>query len=274
MNIWLNGALVPAGAARIDPADRGFLLGDGVFETLRVAAGVPLHLARHLARLRAGASVLGVALAWHDDALADAAAAVLAGLPEASLRITLTRGPGPRGLAPPGDLQPTLLMSAATLAPPAAPARAIVARATRRNEHSPLSRIKSLNYLDQILARREAAAAGADDALLLNTAGRLACATAGNVFLLLEGAWITPPVEDGALPGIVRALLLEAGFARPSSVTAAMIARAESALITNSLGIRCIASLDGTALSAPGDRCMADLRASAGPEPGLMEPKN
>jgi Branched-chain amino acid aminotransferase/4-amino-4-deoxychorismate lyase len=97
MTVWLNGALVRD--ARIDPADRGFTLGDGVFETIRAAGGAPRHLDRHLRRLRAGLDVLGFTLALDDRALAEAMASLLAadGLADASLRLTVTRGPAPRG---------------------------------------------------------------------------------------------------------------------------------------------------------------------------------
>jgi len=100
---WLNGALEPLDQVRIGPTDRGFLLGDGLFETLRAEHGAPLHAHRHLARLRAGAAVLALPLPWPDDVLIDAMAAVLATCAhnEAALRLTLTRGPAARGVLPP-----------------------------------------------------------------------------------------------------------------------------------------------------------------------------
>ncbi len=241
--LWLNGHLLPNQEARIDPADRGFLLGDGVFETLRGTT----HLGRHLARLRAGATVLGIPQPWSDADILQAATAVLAGQ-DAALRITLTRGPAPRGLLPSAGTQPTLLITASPLPPAPAPAHAIIARTTRRNEHSPLATIKSLNYLDSIVARREAATAGADEAILLNTAGVVAEATAANLFVLHNTAWTTPPVSDGALPGITRALLLEAGFATEASLTPERLATAGAAFLSSSLGLRSVYSVNGRAL--------------------------
>ncbi len=251
MSVWLNGALLPAGAARIDPADRGFLLGDGVFETLLAAGGVLPHAARHLARLRDGAALLGIPVAWDDAALLDGMAAVAARVPAArvAVRATLTRGPGLRGILPPAVVSPTLLITAAPAPAPLPPARVVIATGTRRNEHSPLSRIKSLNYLDSILARAEAAQLAADDAILLNTAGRVAEASAGNVFLVIEGRCVTPPVADGALPGIARALLLEAGTAIEAPLWPDDVWRAEAGFIANSLGCRDIASIDGRAVA-------------------------
>ena len=249
--IWLNGRLQDAGQARIDPADRGLLLGDGVFETVRALARQPLHLARHLARMRDGAAVLSLALPWSDEAVAAGVAAVLDAAPhaDAALRLTLTRGPAPRGLLPPGGARPTLLIAAGTLPPALPPAHAIVARSTRRNEHSPLSRIKSLNYLDSILARQEAARCGGDEAILLNTAGFVAEASAGSLFVRLDGAWLTPPVADGALPGIARALVLESGCAaREVDFVGRPQHRAQAAAITSSLGARALARIDRVVL--------------------------
>ena len=167
--VWLNGALLDASVARIDPADRGFTLGDGIFETIRAVGGTPAHIARHFARMRNGAAVLGIAVPFGDAALFEALCSVLRenALPDAALRLTLTCGPAPRGVLPVGEARPTMLISAGRLPEPLPPARVIVAQRTRRNEFSPLSRIKSLNYLDGILARQEAAAAGADERFCL-----------------------------------------------------------------------------------------------------------
>ncbi len=249
MMLWLDGRLVEREDARIDPADRGFTLGDGLFETIRAEAGCAAYLDRHLKRLKEGAQVLGIPLSWPDAAIEAALTALLAaeGLREAALRLTLTRGPGPRGIVPPAEPHPTLMITAGPLPPPAGPARLVIATVTRRNEMSPLARLKTLNFLDNILARREAAERGADDAILLNTAGRVAEATAANLFVLKDGVWVTPPVEDGALPGIARGRLLEQG-AVEASLEPADLARAAAAFLSNSLGLRPVAAIDGTPL--------------------------
>jgi branched-chain amino acid aminotransferase len=250
--IWLNGALVDDDAAWIDPSDRGFTLGDGVFETLAVIAGAPRHLARHLARLRDGAAVLGFAASYDDGVIAGAIAALCdgAGLRDAAIRITLTRGPAPRGLLPPDHPIPTLMITAVPLPPPPQPARAVIARVTRRDEASPLCRIKSLNYLDNILARQEAAARGGDEAILLNTQGRIADATIANVFAVIDGAVVTPTVAEGALPGIRRALLLEVGKAAEGAISAMDLQRASEIFLTSSLSIRPVIALDGRPVGA------------------------
>ena len=183
--LWVNGELLPAGEAAVDPRDRGFTLGDGVFETMRVRGGAVLRIERHLSRLRAGAAVLGLSPLPRDEDLADAITRTLAanGLTDAAVRLTVTRGvPKSRGLLPHPEPSPSLVVHAEPFTGYPAElydrgARAVVV-SILRNEHSPLAGVKPLNYLDNVLARREAEARGADDALLLNTAGGLACASA------------------------------------------------------------------------------------------------
>ena len=262
-SVWLNGELIAASAARIDPADRGFTLGDGVFETMRAEAGAVRHGGLHLARLRQGAGVLGIGVPWSDGEITAALTAVAGGA-ACALRLTLTRGPMARGVLPQGAPgAETMLITAGALPPPLPPARVIVAGCTRRNEWSPLSRVKSLNYGDGILARREAAAAGFDDALLLNTQGDLAEATAASVVLVLDGAAVTPRVEDGALPGIARGLLLHAGLVLERRLTMQEVARAEAGVLVNALGVRAIGAIGGRALGDPAALLTAVARCSA-----------
>ncbi|MCX8101695.1 MAG: aminotransferase class IV [Geminicoccaceae bacterium] len=238
MIVWHQGALRPVETVRIDPTDRGLLLADGLFETMRARDGRILRLERHWARLSDGARLLDIPLPLDESGLAAAARELLLAngfaRGEAALRLTLTRGPGPRGLMPPERPSPTLLLVAFPLPEPAAAARAVLVRGVRRNELSPASRIKSLAYLDQILALREAIAAGGDEALLCNTAGRLACAAVGNLFLVIEGRIWTPSVGEGALPGVTRAVLLER-------------ARAEGLLAVEGLELRGELALDADA---------------------------
>ncbi len=164
------------------------------------------------------------------------------------VRVTLTRGPGTRGIAPPPNPSPTFVVTVAPLPPAAESARIIIAAVTRRNEHSPLARIKHLNYLDNILARREADAVGADDALLLNTAGRVAESTVANVFLLVDGFMLTPPIVDGALPGIMRAEAIKLARAEERSISVEMLRRASEVFLTNALGVRPVTHIDGHAV--------------------------
>ena len=242
--IFLGDRLVAATTARIDPSDRGFTLGDGVFETLRAYGGKPFRLAAHVARLAAGAAALGIPLPLPAARIAEAVAETIAAndlmTDDAAIRITLSRGTGARGLLPPADARPTLMISASVYHPPAAQPHGAVISEIRRNEHSPLARIKSLNYLDNVLAQRDAAARGADEAILLNTAGRLACAARANLFVLRGRALLTPPESEGVLPGIARAEVLE--IARELNIGAHetpldrdALATADEAFLSNSL---------------------------------------
>lgn len=246
MKVWLNGDVTEAGTViRFD--DRGFTLGDGLFETLAVRDGEPVLVEAHLRRLRHGCESLVFPSIYSGDVLREAMAATIAanGIVHGVLRLTVTRGPTRRGLLPPEATAPTVLMTAEPTPPvPPAPARVVTAGESRRNEHSALSRIKSLNYLDGILAAMEAKRRGAEDALLLNTAGALAEATASNLFAVLDGRAVTPPVADGALPGIMRAVVRELLDAdertlRPDDLTAAA-----EVFLTNSAGIRPVVLID------------------------------
>lgn len=244
--IWLNGRLVPRDKAQIDPADRGLLLADGLFETLRAYRGRIFRLDDHLARMTRGAAELGIALPVTAFDVAEAAHEVLRAnelaRSDAALRITLTRGPGQRGLLPPDDPRPTLIISTVAYQAPAGSDgfSVITSERARRNEGSITARLKSLGYLDNVVAQVEARAAGADEAILLNNQGAVACGARSNIFAVIKGKVITPPIEEGALPGITRAIVLH--LCRELSVQTAEarlghgdLAKAEEVFLTNSL---------------------------------------
>jgi branched-chain amino acid aminotransferase len=205
--IWSNRA---AGEGGIDASDRGFLLGDGVFDTLTAFNGVPFEGERHLTRLVAHAGAIGIALdpvsvktGW-DSVLGESA------FPAAVLRTTVSRGVATRGLWPSATTGPTILVTASPWSPRNLQGPVSLAISEiRRNDKSPTSQLKSLGYLDNILAAREAKARGADDALLLNTEGAVACTTIANVFAIRDGRLITPRGSDGVLAGVTRGLVLE-----------------------------------------------------------------
>lgn len=253
MKLWLNGTLLEESEARISPSDRGLLLGDGLFETMAAQGGMVPFLGRHFARLCHGASVLRLPVRFTLIDLAIAVQELLTAndLSSAAIRLTLTRGPGPRGLLPADQSSPTLMLTASRMPAENGPVR-LITSSIRRDCSSVLSAIKSLNYLPNVLARLEASEAGADDALLLNHAGRLAEASASNVFVRLKGQWVTPPVTEGALPGIRRALLLEAGRVQEACVSVSDLQDAEALCLGNALSLRHVASLDGLQLSSVG----------------------
>ena len=235
--------------------DRGLLLGDGLFETILAIAGRPLFLEAHLARLARGCALIG--LPQPDEVLARQAvddALTASPAPRAAVRLTWTAGSGGRGLDRPAEPAPRLFATAAPSPEPARPVRLAIA-SVRRNPASPLSRVKSLAYLDNVLARREALAAGADEAVMLNTLGEVACAAAANLFWVKDGRLCTPALECGVLDGIARAQVLEAA-ALMGSPTAEVHAgidaleEAEAIFLTNSLiGLRAVERLGGRDLA-------------------------
>ena len=261
MIVWLDGELTQFDEARIDPRDRAFTLGDALFETIRIKDGRPLRTRRHFDRLDSGLDLLGFPARADRAEISRAIGALLAanpGLPgDALVRLTMSRGRALRGLPPPPDPNPTLFMAAGPYVPPV-PLKAIVATVTRRNEHSPLSRVKTTNCLDGILSRIEADRRGADEAILLNGAGRVAEASMANVFAVIDGTVATPPVEDGALPGVIRADLIERMGVVERPLWPADLARASEIFVSSALGIRPIVALDGQAV----ERGPAALRAA------------
>lgn len=247
MKVWLSGDIVDAEAA-IDARERGVLLGDGVFETLALIGAAPLRLQRHVKRIGAGAEVLGIPMAENAAAVAEAISALcdIENVFEGSVRITLLRGPAPRGVLPPESPSPTLMISVAPgTVGGQSPLSVIIAKSTRRNEHSPLASIKSTNYLDAIIAAREARAAGAEDALLLNTREQVCEATAANLFCRYGDALVTPPVSDGVLPGIMRACVMDSETVTERSLSVEEVCRADEIFLTSSLAIRPVIAVDG-----------------------------
>ena len=236
---WFNGALAD-GPLQLDRADRGLLLGDGLFETILVVNRTPLWGNMHFLRLEASATELGIG--FDRDALDDALAELLEDCPRTHhvLRVTLTRGSAARGLGASGGA-PSLLL---TLDPfdPAMMFKpvALSSTAIRRNPHSVSSRLKTLSYIDNIAAAREAAAQGMEDALMLNVAGNIACSTIANIFLVQGRSLITPARDQGILTGVMRQALIHTAAhlglaAQERAVAPAELAEADGVFLTNSL---------------------------------------
>jgi branched-chain amino acid aminotransferase/4-amino-4-deoxychorismate lyase len=226
--------------------DRGLLLGDGLFETLPFTAGALILPEAHAQRMADGATALGLPAPSPEAFVAAARAAVVrAGMQEAraAVRVTLTAGSGGRGLNRPAMLSPRLFATAASAAIPTEPATLMIA-ATRRNHASPASRLKTLAYLDNVLARREAAAAGADEAIMLNTLGEVACAATANLFWLKSDVLMTPALETGRLDGVMARQVIEAAAGvglevRQVRQSPTALADAAALFLTNSLvGVR------------------------------------
>ncbi|WP_020181223.1 aminotransferase class IV [Methylopila sp. M107] len=206
----LNGRPVE-GPAPFDLADRGLTLGDGLFETIALFGGRPALLGAHLDRLQAAAAEIRLPV---DRAFCEAEVLTLAeqaGESDCVIRLTVTRGAGARGLALPEQATPTVIAASSPYPKGAlnAPMR-LATVSVRRNPASFASRAKTLSYLDSVLAFDEARRLGADDALMLNTDGRVASTAMANLFALVGDDLVTPPVSEGVLPGVVRGFLLQA----------------------------------------------------------------
>jgi aminodeoxychorismate lyase len=214
MTVFLNGEFVPEEKAVVSIFDRSFLYGDGLFETIRVFNGQPFRWAAHLERLQRGAEFLRIRVPFSGEALRGFAGQLVkenqAG--QSLLRVTLSRGAGVRGYSPKGAERPCLAMSlhpAPAIDGQQPPQWRIVTSSFRLPAGEPLAQFKTCNKLPQILARAEADAAGAEEAVLLNTDNEAAEGTSSNLFWISEGGVCTPPLSSGILPGVTRDVVSE-----------------------------------------------------------------
>lgn len=242
--VYLNGSLIPRSQAGISVLDYGFLYGFGLFETMRAYEGQVFRLDSHLNRLARSAKILGLPIGVTD--LEDAVMATIQAnqLGDARIRITVSIGEGSMVPDPTTCKQPTVLILAGDYHPYLEQIyqkgfRAVVS-SIRRNSGSPLSRLKSANYLENMLAKQEARTAGVDEALCLNEKGLLAEASMSNIFLVDDGVLRTPGEESGVLPGVTREVVLELASRLGIStlehdVRLDEIAEAQEAFLTNSL---------------------------------------
>ena len=211
--VYLNGSLIPINQARISALDYGFLYGFGLFETMRAYDSKVFRLDRHLSRLALSAETLGLPLGTLNLGKTVMATLQANKLSNARIRITISAGEGRLIPNPASYAGPTVLILARHYQPYPEQAyekgfRAVFS-SIRRNSQSLLSGLKSVNYLESLLARQEAKAAGIDEALFLNERGFLAEASMSNVFLIADGILRTPGLGSGILPGITRETLLE-----------------------------------------------------------------
>lgn len=231
--------------------DRGFLLGDGLFETVFYEDGELRDWPQHTARLIAACAVIGLPAPDADELTAAALSAIGAanlGASRAVVRLSWSGGAG-RGLDRPEPVIPRLSVIAGP-APERPLAMTLATVSVGRNETSPLSRVKSLSYMDNIMARREARAAGADEALMLNTRDEVACAASANIFWKRDGRLFTPALSCGVLDGIIRARVISAcGPVEEVCAYRGELETADAIFLTNSVfGVVDVSSLDGRAL--------------------------
>jgi branched-chain amino acid aminotransferase len=248
--VWADGALVPAGQPLVPATDRGLLVGEGVFDTLRAVDGVPFALGRHLARLRASAEVLGIDVPWSDEELRAAVLAVVADRPgRARVRITVTGGDG--SSSGHGG-RPRTLVTAVALDRPA-PSATLRTSPWPVNERAPSVGAKTTSRVDLVLALADAKGHGADEAILVNTAGHLVECTGANLFVVDRGRLVTPALRSGCLPGTTRQLVLEVTDAAATDVRAEVLLEVEEAFLTSATrGVQPVAAIDGRPLATPG----------------------
>jgi branched-chain amino acid aminotransferase len=265
--LWHRGQITDDHRAEIDLTDRGLTLGDGLFETLLIVGGKPFRLDDHLDRMLAGAQFLRLPISRAEITVPIDDLAERAPRGAAVIRITVTRGSGPRGLRLPPQPHPTIFATAAPLQiEPTLRSVRLATAGTRRNQHSPLSCLKTLAYLDNILALQEALEHGADDALILNTDGHVACASAANLFLIRGADLLTPPLDDGVLAGVTRKLILQFGAtlglnAREASIEVDDLHVADAVFLTNSVSlVTLVTALDGAPLKNNGVEFVERLR--------------
>ncbi len=254
---WVDGALVDPASPAVSAVDHGVTVGDGAFETVKVEAGTPFAVSRHLARLDRSMSGLGLPPADHDR-VREGVDAVLQGEPIAfgRLRWTITAGAGPLG----SDRNDSALTYIVTAVPHPRPAPhgAVVTVPWVRNERSPTAGLKTTSYADNVVALARAKEQGAMEAVLGNTRGELCEATGSNVFVVLDGTVRTPPLDSGCLAGISRELVLQWCAAdgvevREEAMPLEVLQGADEVFLTSSLkDVLPVSAVDGRPLPWPG----------------------
>jgi branched-chain amino acid aminotransferase len=215
MQVYIDGNFYPESEAKVSVFDHGLLYGDGVFEGIRFYNGKVFRLEEHIGRLYKSAAAICMVIPLDRKALTDALLETVRRneLRDGYIRLVVTRGKGNLGLSPEHCPKPTVIIIAAkiTLYPAESYEKGlkVVTCSTRRIAHGALSpMVKSLNYLNNIMAKIEATHAGAGEGLMLNEQGLVAECTGDNIFLVSEGRLFTPPISSGALAGITRAVAI------------------------------------------------------------------
>jgi len=216
MYVYLNNRVVPAAEAKVSVFDHGFLYGDGIYETMRVYEGIVFMLDEHLQRLYRSASFIGLDI---PKTISDIKIAVyetlhVNKLANAYVRLTVSRGQGPIGLDPDLCREPTFVVMANKFKyypkPYYTEGISLIIASVRRNLKEALNpQIKSLNFLNNILAKIEAKQADAHDAIMLNVSGHLTEGTISNIFFVRDEILCTPSVECGILDGVTRGIVID-----------------------------------------------------------------
>ena len=256
MTVWINGELLPDDDAQVSVFDHGLVVGDGVFETVKIAAGVPFAMTRHLLRLRK--SALGLGLPEPDlEAIKAGAMKVIAASEEppplARMRITFTAGLAPLGSERKAGSPATSIVAMAAQPFPAA-AVDVVTVPWPRNERGALSGLKTTSYGENVRALAYASERGGSEAIFGNTIGQLCEGTGTNVFVVMGGRLLTPPLASGCLAGVTRALVIEWAGAEETDLPFDALAEADEAFLSGTTrDVQPIRNVNGNPLpAAPG----------------------
>ena len=265
MKVWIEGEVVDGSEARISVLDHGLLYGDGVFEGIRIYGHRVFRLEDHLQRFETSAKALALKLPGGTAAVREIVleTARAFGADEAYVRLIATRGDGPLGIDPTQCPEPRLICIVDRIAVYPEEKRSagidLLTSSWRRPPADVLDpRVKSLNYLNNVMAKLEVKQRGGDEALLLNAAGAIAETSVANVFAVRDGDLLTPPSIDGALEGITRATVLELAAsleipARTQSLGRFDLFAADEVFLTGSgAGLVPVRSLDGRSIGAGG----------------------
>ena len=243
--VLINDAAMQRHEKHLNVYDRGFLLGYGLFETMRARHGKLVDFAEHWQRLVSGLAKILLPLPFtmaecEEQCLRCLQLNNLQEEPLSGIRLTVSYGEAPRGLAPIDNPSPTVTITAFTIQHTRKPTISLLISDYVKNQLSPLSNVKTLNYLENSLAKQQALNAGADEAVLLNTWGRVAECTTSNIFIVKDSALYTPAISEGALAGITRSTVLQQAQQQQletveGSITTDELLTADEVFITNSI---------------------------------------
>jgi branched-chain amino acid aminotransferase len=273
LRLWINGELfADPHSARISPLDHGLVVGDGVFEALKVTPAGAFAVQRHLDRLSRSARALGLPEPDH-SLIRTGIETTIEGRDwvDGKIRITYTGGRGPLGSQP--AYGPSTIIVAAEPRHPAEPVSTIVTAPWTRNVSGPMTGVKTTSYADNVRGLAYALQRDAAEAIFVNTDGNVCEGTGSNIFFVFGQTVITPPLTAGPLAGITRELLIEWADVTESDLTPEEAARADEVFITSSLrDVQAVRRWDDRDYPAVGPRTSALARLFAERSAELVDP--